>query len=60
MYIVHFYSLLEGFVEFDSLFTTQFEIKCRCGGHSVTQKFKTILQILMAKPKLSENLYFYK
>ena len=23
---------------------TQFEIECRCGGHSVTKKFKTILQ----------------
>ena len=31
---------------------TQFEIECRCGGHSVTKKFKTILQILLAKPKL--------
>ena len=31
---------------------TQFEIKCRCGGHSVTQKFMRILQIQVAKPKL--------
>ena len=37
---------------------TQFEIECRCGGHSVTKKFKTILQILLAKPKLWKNLYF--
>ena len=34
---------------------TQFEIECRCGGHSVT-----ILQTLPAKPKLWKNLYFYK
>ncbi len=40
--------------------TTQFEIECRCGGHSVTKKFMTILQILVAKPKLWKNLYFYK
>ena len=39
---------------------TQFEIECRCGGHSVTKKFKTILQILLAKPKLWKNLWFYK
>ena len=39
---------------------TQFEIECRCGGHSVTKKFMTILQILVAKPKLWKNLYFYK
>ena len=32
------------------LVKTQFEIKCRCGGHSVTIKFMTILQILVAKP----------
>ena len=31
---------------------TQFEIECRCGGNSVTKKLKTILQILLAKPKL--------
>ena len=36
---------------------TQFEIECRCGGHSVTKKFMTILQILVAKPKLWKNLY---
>ena len=34
---------------------TQFEIECRCGGHSVTLKFKTIVQILLAKPKM----YFF-
>ena len=28
-----------------------FEIESRCGGHSVTKKFMTILQILVAKPK---------
>ena len=39
---------------------TQFEIECRCGGHSVTKKVMTILQILVAKPKLWKNLYFYK
>ena len=39
---------------------TQFEIECRFGGHSVTKKFKTIWQILLAKPKLWNNLYFYK
>jgi hypothetical protein len=39
---------------------TQFEIECRCGGHSVTKKFMTILQILVAKPKLWKYLYFYK
>ena len=39
---------------------TQFEIECRCGGHSVTKKFMTILKILAAKPKLWKNLYFYK
>ena len=39
---------------------TQFEIECRCGGHTVTKKFKTILQILLAKPKLWKKLYFYK
>ena len=38
----------------------KFEIECRCGGHSITKKFKTILQILLAKPKLWTNLYFYK
>ena len=42
------------------LFTTQFEIEWRCGGHSVTKKFKTILQILRAKPKLWKKLYSYK
>ena len=42
------------------LVMTQFEIECRCGGHSVTKKFKTILQILLAEPKLWKNLYFYK
>ena len=41
-------------------FKTQFEIECRFGGHTVTKKFKTILQILLAKPKLWKNLYFYK
>ena len=41
-------------------YTTQFEIECRCGGHSVTKKFKTILQILLAKPKLWKNSYIYK
>ena len=39
---------------------TQFEIECMCGGHSVTKKFMTILQILVAKLKLWRNLYFYK
>ena len=39
---------------------TQFEIECRCGGHSVTKKFKTILQLLLAKPKLLKKLNFYK
>ena len=39
---------------------TQFEIECRCGEHSVTKKFMTILQILVAKSKLWKNLYFYK
>ena len=39
---------------------TQFEIECMCGGHSVTKKFMTILQMLVAKPKLWKNLYFYK
>ena len=39
---------------------TQFEIENRCGEHSITKKFKTILQILLAKPKLLKNLYFYK
>ena len=37
---------------------TQFEIECRFGGYTVTKKFKTILQILLAKPKLWKNLYF--
>ena len=41
-------------------YTTQFETECRCGGHSVTKKFKTILQIVLAKPQLWKNLYFYK
>ena len=36
-------------------YMTQFEIECRCGGHSVTKKFKTILQLLLAKPKLWKN-----
>ena len=31
---------------------TEFEIECRCGGHSVTKEFLTILQILVAKSKL--------
>ena len=39
---------------------TQFEIEFRFGGHTVTKKFKTILQILLAKPKQRKNLYFYK
>ena len=30
----------------------QFEIECRCGGHSFTKKFMTILKILVPKPKL--------
>ena len=34
---------------------TQFEIERRCGGHSVIKQFKTILQILVAKPKLWEK-----
>ena len=38
---------------------TQFEIVCRFGGHSVTKKFKTIWQILLAKPKLWKNLYLH-
>ena len=39
---------------------TQFDIEFRCGGHSVTKKFMTILQILLAKPKLwkKKSLYF--
>ena len=41
-------------------FMTQFEIQCRCGGHRVTKKFKTNWQILLAKPKLWKNLYFFK
>ena len=40
--------------------TTQFEIECRCGGHSVTKQFMTIYQILVSKPKLWKKLYFYK
>ena len=39
---------------------TQFEIECRCGRHSVTKKFMTILQILVAKTKFWKKLYFYK
>ena len=39
---------------------TQFEIECRCGGHSVPKKFMTILQILVAKPKLWKIFYLYK
>ena len=31
---------------------TQFEIKCRCHGHRITKKFRTIFQMLVAKPKL--------
>ena len=27
---------------------TQFEIECRFGGHTVTKKFRTILQIFLA------------
>ena len=42
------------------IYMTQFEIECRFGGHSVTKKFKTIWQILLAKPKLWKNLNFYK
>ena len=38
---------------------TQFEFECRCGGHSVTKKFKTILQIMWAKPKLWK-IYIFK
>ena len=33
------------------IYMTQFEIECRFGGHSVTNKFKIIWQILLAKPK---------
>ena len=39
---------------------TQFEIGSRCGGHSVNKNCMTILQILVAKPKLWKILYFYK
>ena len=39
---------------------TQFEIECRCGGHSVTKKLMTILKILVAKPELWKLLNFYK
>ena len=42
----------------DKLHMTQFEIECRFGGHSVTKKFKTILQILLAKPKLWKKFIF--
>ena len=38
----------------------QFEIECRYGGHRVTKKFMTILQILMAKPKLWKKLYIHR
>ena len=31
---------------------TQFEIEYRCGGHRGTKKPKTILKILLSKPKL--------
>ena len=31
---------------------TQFEIECRCGGHSATIKFLNIFQILGSKLKL--------
>ena len=34
---------------------TQFEIECRCGKQSVTKKLKTILPILLAKPKLGKK-----
>ena len=40
--------------------TTQFEIECRFSGHTVTKNVKTALQILLAKPKICKNLYFYK
>ena len=39
---------------------TPFEIECRYGGHSVTKKFKTILQTFVAKAKSWKYLYFYK
>ena len=32
--------------------TTQFEIECRSGGHSVTKKFSVVLQFLVSKLKL--------
>ena len=35
--------------------TTQFDIECRFGGHSVTKMFKTTWQILLAKPKLCKK-----
>ena len=39
---------------------TQFKIECRSGGHSITSFILIILPILVAKPKLLNNLYFYK
>ena len=38
----------------------QFEIECKCGGHRVTNKFMTICQILVAKPKLWSKFIFFK
>ena len=38
----------------------EIEIEWRCGGHSVTKKFMTILKILVAKHKWWKNLYFNK
>ena len=40
-------------------YMTQFVIECRCSRHSVTKKFKTILQMLPAKPKLWKKLFFF-
>ena len=39
---------------------TKFEIECSCGGHRVTKKCMTILQILVAKPKLWKKFIFLK
>ena len=35
-----------GFESATYIYMTQFEIECRCGRHSVTKKFMTILQKL--------------
>ena len=54
----------EGFYKMKHIFyisifgKTQFEIECRCGRHSVTKKFMTILQILVDKLKSWKNIYF--